>query len=106
MLKIWREKNDPRSKIDDMTTDIGDRIAMKLMTSIKTREYASEYNDQSHIGKDITNVVKNCLKIHVSEIKLIIETVPVSIKKEEQRINGVTSKRCSGLFIIEMINEE
>eukprot|EP00957_Ditylum_brightwellii_P163794 12470226-Ditylum_brightwellii.AAC.1 len=82
MLKIWREKNDPRSKIDDIATDIGHRIAMTLMTFIKTREYASEYNGQSHIGKDITNVVKNCLKMYVSGIKPIIETVPVSIKKK------------------------
>eukprot|EP00957_Ditylum_brightwellii_P175442 13356073-Ditylum_brightwellii.AAC.1 len=62
MLKMRREKNDPRSKIDDMVTDIGDRIAMLLMKFIKTREYGSEYNVQSHIGKDITNAVKNCLK--------------------------------------------
>eukprot|EP00957_Ditylum_brightwellii_P145284 11065386-Ditylum_brightwellii.AAC.1 len=62
MLKIWREKNDPRSEIDDMATDIGDKITMSLMTFIKTREYASEQNVQSHIGKDISNVVKNCLK--------------------------------------------
>eukprot|EP00957_Ditylum_brightwellii_P188938 14382901-Ditylum_brightwellii.AAC.1 len=62
MLKIWREKNDPRSESDNMATDIGDRIAMKLMTLIKTRECASEYNVKCHTGKDITNVVKSCLK--------------------------------------------
>eukprot|EP00957_Ditylum_brightwellii_P058833 4460570-Ditylum_brightwellii.AAC.1 len=81
MPKIWRERNDPRSKIDDMATDIGDRIAMKLMTFIKTREYESEYNVQSHIDKNITTIVKNHLKMYVSGIKPIIKTVPVSIKK-------------------------
>ena len=106
MLKIWREKNDPRTKIDDMATDVGDRIAMSLMKFIKTGEYASEYNVQSLIGKDISNVVKNRLKMYLSGIKPIIETVPVSIKKEDQSIDGVISKRCNGLFRIEMINEE
>eukprot|EP00957_Ditylum_brightwellii_P139967 10665183-Ditylum_brightwellii.AAC.1 len=93
MLKIRREKNDPSSKIDDMVTNIGDRIAMKLMTFIKTREYASEFNVQSHIGKDITNVVKNRLKMHVSGIEPIIAAVPVSIKKEDQSGYGAISKK-------------
>eukprot|EP00957_Ditylum_brightwellii_P210980 15365625-Ditylum_brightwellii.AAC.1 len=105
ILKIWRE-NSPRIELGDMAIDAGNIIAMKLMTFIKTRDYESEYNVQSHIGKDITNVVKNHLKMYLNGIKPIVETVSVKIKIKGASIDGVISKRCNGLFRIEMINEE